>query len=156
MKQNILLGLCLIVSLIACNSSGESTEIAGTYGDSTINAEGAVPATEIAQLLNGGDTVDLKVKGMISSVCQAKGCWMSMDMGNDQSLVVTFKDYGFFVPKNSADHHAVISGVAYKAVTSVADLKEKAKDSNKSQEEIDAITQEKVDFNFIAEGVIIQ
>jgi hypothetical protein len=156
MKTNILLGLTLIISLFACQSSTETTDVAGVYGDSTITTDGAIEASEVAQLLSGTDTINLKVKGMISSACQAKGCWMSMDMGNNQSLVVTFKDYGFFVPKNSADHQAIISGVAYKAVTSIADLKEKAKDSNKSQEEIDAISEEQVDFNFIADGVIIQ
>jgi len=55
-----------------------------------------------------GKTV--KTKGVVSSVCQEKGCWMVVKSG-DQSVRVTFKDYGFFVPKDSAGATGVMEGV---------------------------------------------
>jgi len=55
-----------------------------------------------------GKTV--KTEGTVSSVCQEKGCWMVLKSG-DQSVRVRFKDYAFFVPKDSAGATAVLEGV---------------------------------------------
>ncbi|MGA7990769.1 MAG: DUF4920 domain-containing protein [Thermoanaerobaculia bacterium] len=55
-----------------------------------------------------GKTV--KTEGTVSAVCQEKGCWMALKSG-EASIRVTFKDYGFFVPKDSAGMAAVMEGV---------------------------------------------
>jgi hypothetical protein len=55
-----------------------------------------------------GKTV--RTEGVVSTVCQEKGCWMTLKSGA-QSVRVTFKDYGFFVPKDSAGMTAVLEGV---------------------------------------------
>jgi hypothetical protein len=74
---------------------------------------GDSPKVALADLVKdaasySGKTV--KTEGVISSVCQEKGCWMILKSG-DQSVRVTFKDYGFFVPKDSAGAMAVMEGV---------------------------------------------
>ena len=51
-----------------------------------------------------------RIEGVVSAVCQEKGCWMVLKSG-DQSVRVTFEDYGFFVPKDSAGATAVMEGV---------------------------------------------
>lgn len=145
------LGMLMVVLLAACGSN----DIAGTYGDETITSEGAFPASEVLAKLTEGDTLDMKVKGNVSAACQAKGCWMSMDLSEDESMTVTFKDYGFFVPKNTGGHEAVISGKAFIKTTSVAQLQEMARDAEKSEEEIAAITEPKKAYHFIADGVLI-
>lgn len=54
------------------------------------------------------------VEGEVRRACTRKGCWMeiaeSMD-GSARGARVTFKDYGFFVPTNSAGAHAKLEGV---------------------------------------------
>jgi hypothetical protein len=55
-----------------------------------------------------GKTV--KTEGVVSAVCQEMGCWMVLKSG-DQSVRVTFKDYGFFLPKDAAGMTAVMEGV---------------------------------------------
>jgi hypothetical protein len=70
-------------------------------------------------------------------------------------MVVQFKDYGFFVPKDIAGRQVVIEGYAYRAVTPIEDLKHYAEDAGKSQEEIDAITEPKEELKFLASGVIL-
>lgn len=55
-----------------------------------------------------GKTV--KTEGTVSAVCQGSGCWMTLKSG-DQAVRVTFKDYGFFVPIDSAGATAVMEGV---------------------------------------------
>jgi len=49
-------------------------------------------------------------EGVVATVCQGSGCWMTLKSG-DQSVRVTFKDYGFFVPIDSAGTRAVMEGV---------------------------------------------
>jgi hypothetical protein len=74
---------------------------------------GDAPKVAIADLVKdpaawSGKTV--RTEGVVSAVCQEKGCWMILESG-DQSVRVTFKDYGFFVPKDSAGSTAVMEGV---------------------------------------------
>jgi hypothetical protein len=42
------------------------------------------------------------IEGTVDAVCQKKGCWMEVIPEPDEPGVrVTFKDYGFFVPKDA-------------------------------------------------------
>lgn len=43
------------------------------------------------------------VEGTIESVCQKKGCWMTLEpVEGRMPMRVTFHNYGFFVPKDAA------------------------------------------------------
>ncbi len=88
-------------------------------------------------------------------MCQKKGCWMTLDLADDKEAFVKFKDYGFFVPKNAQDKEVVVNGKAFVSVESVDVLKHYAKDAGKSQAAIDSITEPKVTYSFMAEGVLI-
>jgi hypothetical protein len=82
---------------------------AGKYGAPL----GDAPKVALADLVKdpaawAGKTV--KTEGTVSAVCQEKGCWMVLRSG-EKSVRVTFKDYGFFVPKDSAGATAVMEGV---------------------------------------------
>jgi hypothetical protein len=81
---------------------------------------------------------------------------MDMDLSEDQSMTVRFKDYGFFVPMNSAGRTAVIEGVAKVDTQSVDWLRHKAEDAGQSEEEIAAITEPIVSVTFMADGVILE
>jgi hypothetical protein len=51
------------------------------------------------------------IEGTVNNVCQKKGCWMEVSAGKDQPGVrVTFKDYGFFVPKDAAGYKVRAEG----------------------------------------------
>ncbi len=44
------------------------------------------------------------IEGIIETVCQHKGCWMTVVSETGKPGVrVTFKNYGFFVPKDAAE-----------------------------------------------------
>jgi hypothetical protein len=65
---------------------------------------------------------------------------------------VTFKDYGFFVPKDSKGHEMIVEGRAFIEETDVETLKHYAEDAGESEEDIAAITSPKLNYRFIAEG----
>jgi Domain of unknown function (DUF4920) len=55
----------------------------------------------------------ITVEGHIRSACTRRGCWMEVAESADQALPgcrVTFKDYGFFVPTDSAGARAKVQG----------------------------------------------
>ena len=51
----------------------------------------------------------IKIRGQITEVCQAKGCWMILVDG-DTYARITFEDYGFFVPTETSMQRTVIFG----------------------------------------------
>ncbi len=126
---------------------------------SKITADNALTKEQMTQKyasLKKGDTINVKFKSKIRSVCKKKGCWMKMDLADNKESFIRFKDYGFFVPLNADNADAVVSGKAFLDVISVDELKHYAKDGGKSQEEIDKIKEPKVTYAFQADGVLIQ
>lgn len=105
--------------------------------------------------LKPGDTVTVKFKSKIKDVCSKKGCWMAMELPGGKESFVKFKDYGFFVPLNAAESEAIVSGKAFVSETSVAALRHYAKDGGQSDAEIAKITEPKVEYKFMADGVLI-
>lgn len=61
------------------------------------------------------------VEATVRRACTRKGCWMELaesETSQDQGCRVTFKDYGFFVPTDSAGARARVEGtVVAKQVT---------------------------------------
>ena len=159
--------------LSACNNPGntfnfpvlpqEKTEdhahgeeqVTGTFGEK-ISENGAIGGAELLALLTASDSVTTTLKAPIEQVCQMKGCWMTVNLGNDTDMRITFKDYGFFVPKGAGGHEAVMQGMAFKQILSVETLRHYAEDEGKSKEEIAAIIEPVTEYTFEAVGVIIR
>ncbi len=122
----------------------------------SINAKKAIDTQMLSELANKGQTIqDVKVKGTVVEVCQAKGCWMTVKLDDGSAFRVTFKDYGFFVPKDLAGKEVVFQGEAQIKEIPVSELKHYAEDAGKSKEDIAKITQPKKELSFVAEGVLI-
>jgi len=129
-----------------------------SFGDKIV-ADQALTQEEMLNRYNSlkaGDTISVKFKSKITSVCKKKGCWMKMDLADKKESFVRFKDYGFFVPIDADNSDAIISGRAYIEEISVAEQRHYAKDGGKSKEEIEKITTPKVTYTFEADGVLIQ
>ena len=123
-----------------------------------INAEDAISFEEVLKELEDKDSVAVKMKGTITAVCQARGCWMNItsEKTADKEMFVKFKDYGFFVPKDCSGKEAIMEGYAYREVTSVDELRHYAEDEGKSKEEIEAITEPVEELKFMASGVLLK
>jgi len=97
-----------------------------------------------------------KLSGQIIETCSMKGCWMSLDIGGD-TLFVKFRDYAFFVPKDSVEgKRAIIQGDLFLDTVSVEMLKHYAEDAGKTEKEIAQITEPSYKLGFTADGVIIK
>lgn len=129
--------------------------VAGNYG-AEVEEINITPATEMVRIVEKEGTFEGKITGEITEVCSEKGCWLKMDLPNGKSMRVTFKNYEFFVPKNSQGFPMILEGVATLSETSVKTLQHYAKDAGKSEEEIAQITEPKLEISFEAIGVKIK
>ena len=163
--KNILF-IASAVLLFACGNTEQTTEeaeeiieeviVTETKHGEDITDELAMTPAEFLAKFNAEDGAELKLAANIKDVCSKKGCWMVLDLGDEKTMRVTFKDYGFFVPKDASGKLATIQGVAKMDTTDVATLKHYAEDAEASQEEIDAITEPEYNYSFEAIGVIIK
>ncbi len=127
----------------------------GTFGK-TITEDGAVMLASIESEVIPGEEYVAKVEGEIVEVCQKKGCWMTVKKDDGSVVRVTFKDYGFFVPKDAAGKWVIMEGIAFFDTLSVATLQHYAEDAGKPAEEVAKITEPEYKITFEAEGVIIK
>ncbi len=125
-----------------------------SFGDA-ITADDAITFAEMMTKMNGVDSMPVKVIGKVDAVCQAKGCWMNIKDDMAGEMMVKFKDYGFFMPKDIAGREVIMDGYAYREVTPVEELRHYAEDEGKSKEEIEAITEPKAELKFMAHGVLL-
>ncbi len=165
MKYWIIL-LVVSVSFTACKNevskeeatveAQEVTQKYRSFGDEISATQVLTPEELVARQssLKVGDTIPVKFSSKVNTVCQKKGCWMKVNVGEEETMV-RFKDYGFFMPLDIAGQEAIIEGVAFLEELSVEDQKHYAEDDGKSAEEIAAITAPKQSLAIISNGVLL-
>jgi len=167
MKNLLLLALVAVLAFsVSCQKNalsskkttyelvGEAKEVPGNYGNLVKEKEAISTAALLAKVETNG-TFEGKITGVIQEVCTKKGCWFTMALPNGNSMRVTFKDYGFFIPTNSQDFPITLEGVATLTETDVETLRHYAADQGKSKQEVEAITAPKKEITFVATGVLI-
>lgn len=167
MKLVLKISLVFLVFFTACKDANkekkedkktEATISYESYG-AEISVEGMIDSKTMLEKFNAlkaGDTLNVKFASKINEVCSKKGCWMKLDLTNNEETMVRFKDYGFFMPLDANGKEVVVNGKAYVKETSVKELRHYAEDAGKSKEEIAKITQPKRTLAFEADGVLMK
>ena len=161
---NILVVLLVLIS--SCKGQETKHEIVAktqnakelaSFGDKFL-ADGSISSHEMMQKYDGmavADTLQAKFTAVVKEVCQAKGCWMKIELDGGEEAMVRFRDYGFFMPKDISGKEVIINGYAFVEEMSVEDQKHYAEDGGKSEDEIERITEPKKTFGFEADGVLL-
>jgi len=160
--------MILSLSIVACKNNKEEKKVEqketlsmdyNSFGDQ-ITAKDYLSSAEALNkygALKSGDTINLKFASSIQEVCSKKGCWMKLPAGEgEETIMVRFKDYGFFMPLDANGKEVIVEGKAFVTEVSVADLKHYAEDAGKSAEEIKKITEPKMELAFEANGVLMK
>ncbi len=135
--RNYLTLLLIGLLLFSCkNEAKKETEVKqevsyASFGKEII-ADDAIAASSMAEhykTMKAGDSVNSKMVGKVNEVCQAKGCWMKVDLEDGNQVMVKFKDYGFFMPKNIAGEEVIINGKAFVNEVPVEELRHYAEDA---------------------------
>ena len=153
MKKILLFTIVLGITVIVAAQDPTPAAKGVTYGTGATE-QGAVPVSQIEAKMKEAKFTG-KATGKVVSVCQEKGCWMKVENTGGETMMVKFKDYGFFMPKDIVGKEVVLDGDAAVKETSVKQLKHYAGDAGKSKEEISKITSPKKELIFTAKGVLV-
>ncbi|SOE19592.1 protein of unknown function [Spirosomataceae bacterium TFI 002] len=145
--------LILTITSVMCFALVASAQSYDSFGKK-VKKNNAKPVSELITL-DASESKNVKVEGVVESVCQVKGCWMTVKLDNGESMRVTFKDYGFFVPKDISGKKIIFEGEASVKTTPVDELQHYAKDAGKSAEEVAKIKDPKKELTFVADGVLV-
>jgi len=167
MRKNVILIALTVFVFYSCKNEGanksvkeiEKQEVKYLSFGENIKAENSISSAEMSEKyknLKEGDTLNIKFSAPIKEVCKSKGCWMKLDLGNEQESFVNFKDYGFFMPMNADGREVIVNGKAFVKVTTVDELQHFAKDAGNSEDEIAKITEPKYTLAFEADGVLMK
>lgn len=138
--------LWVLFLAFACSVPSEKF---GSHGDE-ITSDDAINMSEFLTQVNDKEK-SFKVRGTIEEVCQMKGCWMTMRNEEGANVRVTFKDYGFFVPKDISGSEVIIEGIASEEVLDEDVARHYAEDGGKEYDESMRNT-----ITFVAKGVLVK
>lgn len=153
MKHILFFACAVCISLISYAQDPVSAAKGVSYGAGT-NAEGAISINELGSKMSD-NKYNGKVSGKVVEVCQEKGCWMKLEKADGEKVMVKFKDYKFFMPKDIVGRDVVLDGEAQVKEVSVKQLQHYAKDAGKSEQEIKSIKEPKKELQFVAKGVLV-
>jgi hypothetical protein len=159
MKNTFLYIFVSILFLASCKNAPAPVEQDDfmVYGEN-FDHDKAISYEKTLSQLATQDSVVATLSANVESVCQAKGCWMNVYSDKNpeaEQMFVKFKDYGFFMPLDLKGE-VIMTGKAYREITSVDELRHYAEDEGKSAEEIAAITEPTEELKFMASGVKIK
>ncbi|WP_339333083.1 MULTISPECIES: DUF4920 domain-containing protein [unclassified Croceitalea] len=149
----LMIGFSNTIVFAQQNTSSTDYEL---FGADFEKEKGTTKDAEVYQNIKAKDTVITQLVGNINEVCQAKGCWMKVNLPNNEEVFVKFKDYGFFVPLDASGRQVVMNGKAFLEEVSVDEQRHYAKDKGASEDEISRITEPKKTLRFEADGVLIK
>jgi len=164
--KSITLAIICILMLNSCKNKSQDAVVNpvkvekieyASFGKEII-ADDAVSASSMAahyKIMKAGDSINSKIIAEVHEVCQAKGCWMRLNLDDENEVMVKFKDYGFFVPKDITGKKVIINGQAFVEEVSIDEQRHYAEDAGKSAEEIASITVPKRTNSFEADGVLV-
>ncbi len=154
----------LIAVLFACLASTASAEglrlsepVEETpdyqvFGSSMANKSAGDPLSSIiarAHLLDGNE---VRVSTGISKVCQKKGCFFIATEGEHWARI-SFRDYGFFVPTDSAGKEVTLEGVLSSRTLSADEAAHYAADLGETAPGLSA---PQIEYSIVASSVLIR
>ncbi len=112
--------------------TGESYEVFGNTFNSDAKPLSLTELIEQSEKLEGEKVI---ADGTVKQVCQKKGCFFMLSDGENQARI-TFKDYSFFIPTNSAGKYVKIAGTFNVKELSEEKAKHYAEDAGEDPEKV--------------------
>lgn len=149
----IVLTLFLAVPLL--HGQEKATQVAWRdYGNGVKMKE----MTPLKSLLDRGKDAlgkEVVVEGVVTEVCQTRGCWMVVEDG-ESHVRVEFEKYGFFVPWDSKGKKVKLQGRLTEKTVGAAAAKHMADEMSKPPVEKKQIQEKQTIVIFLASGVSME
>ena len=165
MIRYIIICLCTLAPIVnACAEKKETAKVLDTKAAKTQTTKDVIKRGDAIEVNTQYLTLDeisdapekfsgkeVCVKGEVTAVCKAKGCWMTMAGKKITSRArVTFKDYAFFVPMDVKGKKVRLKGEVKVKMLSDAERAHLAEDGKVAVSEIP-----KAELRLVASGVEI-
>lgn len=129
------------------------TEDYRVFGDHFESGEPVVPLDNLTAADSTYNEQSVTTEGVISQVCKKKGCFFILnEEGTESHARITFKDYGFFIPTNTAGSKVKLNGIFQVKKLSEKMAKHYAQDSGDNPDEIKGPQKE---YSIVATSVLI-
>lgn len=129
----------------------EKTDDYLVFGSSFNTEIRSVELNELIAQSREFDNKTVTIEGTIKQVCQKKGCFFVLE--SDKELArISFKDYSFFIPTNTAGSRVKLNGTFSVRTISEKDAKHLAEDAG---EDPDAISGPQKEHAVVATSVVI-
>lgn len=128
------------------------------YGTGITVGDEPMPLAKAMKHAKELDGKTIRLRAPITAVCQTKGCWMHLgkpDANGTPPVMVKFKDYAFFMPKDSSGRSAIVEGTMTFQQETVAETKHYLEDAGKHAE-AEKVTEGRKVLRFMADGVAIE
>lgn len=161
----------VVEEVIEESNGEESTEVAFMgdekgdyllYGHTEFKPEDAVSTEEMFKSFDKTNEFKGAVNVTINEVCQNAGCWINVvKPGTDETVMVFFRDHYTIPIETSAGKEAILYGELVSDTMTVDFQKHLLDDAAEngeeiSQEEYDAITEDKISQSFDCESILIK
>ena len=141
----------LFATLIATTAFAAFAGDVVTRGAAISKDSKTVPLAQVMETPQDFTKEPIVVEGLVETACQNKGCWMQVVPETGKAgMRVTFKDYGFFVPKDSKGRSARMEGVVTVKTLSKQEADHLAGEGAKLNRNADGTANE---VSFVATGV---
>ena len=142
MKKLITLSVSLIaMTTVAFAQQDIKPAKVGVQYGKAITSKNAISVQKLENTLKSKKEFSGKIEGEVIGVCKKKGCFLTLKReGQNDPIMVRFKDYGYFVPTDLVGKTVVLEGKAKVKELTVKQLQHNAEDAGQSAEEIAKIT----------------
>lgn len=157
--KKIITSVLLVLAVVALNAQSVSIPEAvkgQQYGEGVAETKtfNLYSTDRVAKELESKSKLgNIVIKAKVSSVCEEKGCWLTLDNAAGLRFFVKMKDYAFFLPPSILGKTVLLDASAEKQTTSVEELRHYAQDAGKSEAEMAKITSPKTEIRIMAKGI---
>lgn len=123
------------------------------FGAEKVDTSMAITTAQLIENFNGKTELDTTFQGQLAEVCSKEGCWIRVKNGENDPIMVRFKNH-FTIPTSTPIGTKVyLTGKAIQDTISVERQKHLLEDANASEEEIAAVKAPKYTMTFVADGI---
>ena len=155
--KNYVFGFLAVAMLVSSCFDPSKKEVVGysEYGPHSVDIAKAIPIDVMVAdfKVNASARKAYTVTAEIEEVCAKAGCWINIKQKSGAEMMVRFKDH-FTIPTDTKlGTQAFLHGDLFVDTISVDMLRHFAEDAGKTQEEIEKITEAKINMGFEADGI---
>jgi len=121
MKKSFILLISLLSIITSCSNDPRSKlSQTGNFGETvenTANSKDAIAAYDTIEQTGTNETGIFS--GTIANYCKGEGCWMTLENGSKQAILVDIEDKAFVLPRKIEGKKAYIKGTMVKDSTDI-------------------------------------